>query len=57
MERKIREMLLALKIEKRFTKDEILEMYLNQIYLGSGSYGVQAAAKTYFNKGVQDLNA
>ncbi|MHB2020502.1 MAG: transglycosylase domain-containing protein [Candidatus Xenobia bacterium] len=56
MERKIREMLLALKIEKRFTKDEILEMYLNQIYLGSGAYGVQAAAKTYFNKSVQDLN-
>ncbi|MCA9793559.1 MAG: PBP1A family penicillin-binding protein, partial [Candidatus Eremiobacteraeota bacterium] len=55
MERKIREMLLALQIEKKFTKDEIIELYLNQIYFGSGAYGIQAASKTYFNKPCKDL--
>ncbi|MCR5175737.1 MAG: PBP1A family penicillin-binding protein [Anaerovibrio sp.] len=54
--RKIQEMFLALKIEHRHTKDEILVMYLNQIYFGRGVYGVQAAAKYYFNKNVEDLN-
>ncbi len=53
--RKIREALLALEIERRFTKDEILEFYLNQIYLGSGAYGVEAAAKIYFDKNVGQL--
>lgn len=53
--RKIKEALLAIEIEKSFTKDEILEMYLNQIYLGSGAYGVQAASSLYFNKRVTDL--
>ena len=43
-------------MELVFTKDEILEMYLNQIYYGHGSYGVEAAARTYFGKHVQDLN-
>ncbi len=47
--RKVREAILALQIERRYTKDEILELYLNQIYLGSGSYGVEAACRTYFN--------
>ncbi|MCR4783371.1 MAG: PBP1A family penicillin-binding protein [bacterium] len=46
--RKIREALLALQIEKQFTKDEILELYLNHVYLGSGAYGVHAAANVYF---------
>lgn len=55
MERKIKEALMAIEIEKSFTKDEIMEMYLNQIYLGSGAYGVQAASKLYFNKGVKHL--
>jgi len=50
LKRKIREALLALEIERRFTKDEILEFYLNQIYLGSGAYGVEAAARGYFGK-------
>jgi penicillin-binding protein 1A len=54
--RKIKEMILALDIEKRFTKDEILELYLNQIYFGEGSYGVEAAAETYFDKHVNELN-
>ncbi len=53
--RKIREVLLALEIEKRFTKEEILELYLNQIYFGAGAYGVEAAADTYFGKHVGEL--
>ncbi len=55
LKRKIREALLALEIERRFTKDEILEFYLNQIYLGSGAYGVEAAARGYFGKSVGQL--
>ncbi|HET8760677.1 MAG TPA: PBP1A family penicillin-binding protein, partial [Nitrospiria bacterium] len=55
LKRKAKEMLLALKIERMLSKDEILEMYLNQIYFGHGSYGVQAAARTYFAKDVGDL--
>jgi len=53
--RKAKEILLALKIEGVLSKDEILEMYLNQIYFGHGAYGVQAAAKTYFSKDAADL--
>jgi len=53
--RKVREALLAVQIEKKFTKREIMELYLNQIYFGAGAYGVQAAAKTYFGKNVEDL--
>lgn len=48
--RKIREALIALKLERRYEKDEILEMYLNYIYFGAGAYGIKAAAKTYFGK-------
>ena len=55
LERKIKEILLASQIEKKFTKDEILELYLNQIYFGGGAYGVQAAAKTYYGKNARDL--
>src|SRR3989338_5705826 len=54
--RKIKEALLAYKIEKNLSKDQILYLYLNQIYLGNGAYGVQAAAETYFGKEVQNLN-
>ncbi|MDH3216899.1 MAG: PBP1A family penicillin-binding protein, partial [Candidatus Krumholzibacteria bacterium] len=53
--RKIKEAILALKIEKTYSKDEILEMYLNQIYFGSGAYGVEAAAREFFGKGVTEL--
>ncbi len=53
--RKIREALLAIQIERRYTKNEILELYLNQIYLGSGAYGVEAAARTYFGTSVAGL--
>ncbi len=55
LRRKIKEALLALKIEKQFTKDQILEMYLNYIYLGQGAYGVEAASRIYFGKSVKDL--
>jgi penicillin-binding protein 1A len=55
-ERKIREAILAYKIERYLEKDEILYLYLNQIYLGHGAYGVEAAAQNYFNKSVKDLN-
>ena len=53
--RKIREALLAIKLEHAYTKDQILELYLNEIYLGAGSYGVAAAALNYFNKSLDDL--
>lgn len=53
--RKFNEALLAYKIEKNLTKDQILELYFNQIYLGQRAYGFAAAAKTYFNKPVEDL--
>ena len=53
--RKIKEAILAVRLELVFSKDEILEMYLNQIYYGHGTYGVEAAARTYFGKGVKEL--
>ena len=56
LNRKLKDILIALQIERNFTKDEILEMYLNEIYFGHGAYGVQSAAQMYFNKNVQDLN-
>ncbi len=55
IERKVKEALLALRIESAFSKDEILELYLNEIYLGMGSYGIAAAALNYFDKSVQEL--
>lgn len=56
LKRKIMEAMLAIRIEQYYTKQEILEMYLNQIYFGQGAYGVQAAAHVYFGKNVQDLD-
>ena len=53
--RKIREAILAHKIEARLTKDQILGIYLNHVYLGHGAYGVQAAAEVYFGKDAKDL--
>ena len=55
-ERKIREILLSLRIESAYSKDKILELYLNEIYLGLSNYGVAAAALNYFNKSVHELN-
>ncbi|MBA5776479.1 penicillin-binding protein 1A [Stappia sp. F7233] len=55
IERKIKEAILSLRIEQTFTKDEILELYLNEIYLGLGAYGVAAASLVYFDKSVHEL--
>jgi penicillin-binding protein 1A len=54
--RKAREAILAFRIERAFSKEKILELYLNEIYLGGGAYGVAAAALTYFDKSLYDLN-
>jgi penicillin-binding protein 1C len=54
--RKIREIVLASEITRRYTKDQILELYLNEIYYGNLAYGIEAAAETYFNKKASDLN-
>ncbi len=54
--RKIKEIFLSLQIESNFSKPEILQLYLNQIYFGSGVYGVQSAAKLYFGKDVPEMN-
>lgn len=56
LKRKIQEAMLALEIEHKYSKKEILEMYMNQIYFGQGAYGIQTAAKTYFNKDVNELS-
>ncbi len=53
--RKIKEAILAIRMSKTFEKDKILELYLNQIYLGSGAYGVAAAAQVYFGKSIDEL--
>lgn len=54
--RKVQEVIISFQIEKKYTKKEILELYLNQIYFGSGAYGVQAAAQTYFGKSSDQLS-
>ena len=55
LSRKIREVLVALRIEQLYTKKEIIQLYLNNVYYGSGAYGIQAASKTYFNKPASKL--
>ncbi|MFZ4805645.1 MAG: penicillin-binding protein 1A [Hyphomicrobiaceae bacterium] len=55
LDRKLKEAILAIRIEHAYSKDKILELYLNEIYLGIGSYGVAAAALNYFNKELKDL--
>lgn len=56
IERKVQEAYLALKLERQYTKKEILEMYLNKVYFGEGAYGIATAAEVYFGKSVKDLN-
>ncbi|MBI2707223.1 MAG: penicillin-binding protein 1A [Proteobacteria bacterium] len=56
LERKIKEAILAFRIENALTKDRILELYLNEIYLGASSYGITAAALNYFNKSLSELS-
>lgn len=55
LKRKIQEAILALELERKYSKKEILEMYMNQIYFGRGAYGIQTAAHTYFGKDIGDL--
>ena len=55
VERKLKEAVLAVRLERSFSKDEILELYLNQVYFGSGAYGIKAAAERYFGKSFQNL--
>jgi penicillin-binding protein 1C len=54
--RKVREVILAAEIERRYSKEEILELYLNEIYYGNLAYGIEAASETYFDKRASDLN-
>ncbi|MBU4531712.1 MAG: penicillin-binding protein [Hoeflea sp.] len=56
LERKVEEVLLAVWLEHKFTKDQILEMYLNRVYFGSGAYGVEAASRRYFRKPASDVS-
>lgn len=53
--RKTKEVVVAINLEQRYSKQKLLEMYLNQIYFGHGAYGIQAASKLYFNKDVSEL--
>ncbi len=56
MKRKVKEAILAFRIERAYTKERILELYLNQIYLGQGTYGIAAASLEYFDKSIKDLD-
>ena len=56
LKRKVKEAILAFRIERAYTKKRILELYLNQIYLGQGTYGIAAASLEYFDKSIKDLN-
>ena len=56
LRRKLREAIIATRLEQRFTKNQILEKYLNSVYFGAGAYGVEAAAQTYFGTPAKDLN-
>ena len=56
LRRKLREMVLALQLQRRHSKDEVLELYLNQVYFGNLAYGIGAAARAYFQKGARDLS-
>ncbi|MBX6387710.1 MAG: transglycosylase domain-containing protein [Frankia sp.] len=55
--RKMKEIVMAVKLDRKYSKDQILEFYLNTIYFGRGAYGIEAAAQTYFGKHAKDLNA
>lgn len=56
LKRKVREIILTLELERRYSKDEILEFYLNQVPFGSNTYGVEAACQTYFNKPISEIS-
>ena len=56
MKRKLKEVLLTIQLERQHTKEEILQLYINQIYFGAGGYGAESASRVYFGKSVKDLN-
>src|SRR6185312_14212979 len=56
LERKVQEVLLAFWLESKYTKDQILAMYLNRVFFGANSYGVEAASRRYFNKSARDVS-
>jgi penicillin-binding protein 1A len=56
MSRKIQEAILALWLEQKYSKDQILELYLNRVYFGSGAYGIEAAARKYFGHGAHQIS-
>jgi penicillin-binding protein 1A len=56
LDRKLKEAVLAIELERRYSKNRLLEMYLNQIYFGHGAFGVEAASRTFFGKGVSELS-
>lgn len=56
LKRKLQEALIAIKVEREYSKDDILEIYLNRVYFGYGAYGIEAAAQTFFNKHAKELN-
>ena len=56
MKRKVKEAILAFRIERAYSKERILELYLNQIYLGQGAYGIAVASLEYFDKSIKKLN-
>ena len=56
LERKVQEVLLSVWLEQKYTKDQILAMYLNRVFFGSNAYGVEAASRRYFNKSARDVN-
>ena len=55
MQRKLQEVILAVWLERKYTKDEILDLYLNRVYFGTGAYGVEAAAQRYFGKSARNV--
>ena len=55
MQRKLQEVMLAVWLERKYSKDEILDLYLNRVYFGSGAYGVEAAAQRYFGKSARNV--
>ena len=56
LKRKVREAYISIQMEKMYTKDQILNMYVNTIYYGNGAYGIEAASVTYFNKHASELS-
>src|SRR5581483_8592249 len=57
LSRKLKELMIAMKLSRQYSKDQILEYYLNTVYFGRGAYGIQAASEAYFGESISKLNA